>query len=188
MFELVKSFGSGVPINLLSNGLIQKLDAFQDKEAVKVFLQTLQDWQIGFEQQHDGTVVTTGHFIAYIKHYNVIEHIVNYVLAPSSEVVPEKIFIDNLHIQISDYLFEHTGKVLLPSDSAIIEEFLSGLLTMCKGFLLEQISRENQGLFYLLCQNSLKLDQIEIVLKDCFQMQKQAISSLLEQFSPCIIE
>lgn len=186
MFELVKSFGSGVPINLLSNGLIQKLDAFQDKEAVKVFLQTLQDWQIGFEQQHDGTVVTTGQFIAYIKHYNVIEHIVNYVLAPSSEVVPEKIFIDNLHIQISDYLFEHTGKVLLPSDSAIIEEFLSGLLTMCKGFLLEQISRENQGLFYLLCQNNLKLDQIEIVLKDCFQMQKQAISSLLEQFSPFI--
>ena len=75
VFDLVKTFGSGVPVNLLSNELIQKLDAFQDKEAVKAFLQTLQDWQIEFEQQHDGTVVTTGHFAAYIKHYNVIEHI-----------------------------------------------------------------------------------------------------------------
>ena len=39
VFDLVKTFGSGVPVNLLSNELIQKLDAFQDKEAVKAFLQ-----------------------------------------------------------------------------------------------------------------------------------------------------
>lgn len=183
VFDLVKTFGSGVPVNLLSNELIQKLDAFQDKEAVKAFLQTLQDWQIEFDQQHDGTVVTTGHFAAYIKHYNVIEHIVCYILEPSSEAIPEKTFLDNLHVQISDYLFNNTGKVLSPSDSALIEEFLSGILMMFKEFLIERIPLKNRGLFYLLCQNNLKLNELEVVLKDHFQMQEQTISALLNQLS-----
>lgn len=57
------------------------------------------------------------------------------------------------------------------------------LVMMFKEFLIERIPLKNRGLFYLLCQNNLKLNELEVVLKDHFQMQEQTISALLNQLS-----
>ena len=80
MLDTIGAFGSGIGTNLLSDSLSKKLEAFKDKKAISSFTQSLRDWEIEFEKQNDGTIITNGAFYSHVKYHNVIENIVAYVL------------------------------------------------------------------------------------------------------------
>ena len=58
MLDTIGAFGSGIGTNLLSDSLSKKLEAFKDKKAIASFTQSLRDWEIEFEKQNDGTIIT----------------------------------------------------------------------------------------------------------------------------------
>lgn len=89
MLDTIGAFGSGIGTNLLSDSLSKKLEAFKDKKAIASFTQSLRDWEIEFEKQNDGTIITNGAFYSHVKYHNVIENIVAYVLEPSMNAVTE---------------------------------------------------------------------------------------------------
>lgn len=60
MLDTIGAFGSGIGTNLLSDSLSKKLEAFKDKKAIASFTQSLRDWEIEFEKQNDGTIITNG--------------------------------------------------------------------------------------------------------------------------------
>ena len=62
MLDTIGAFGSGIGTNLLSDSLSKKLEAFKDKKAIASFTQSLRDWEIEFEKQNDGTIITNGAF------------------------------------------------------------------------------------------------------------------------------
>lgn len=78
MLDTIGAFGSGIGTNLLSDSLSKKLEAFKDKKAIASFTQSLRDWEIEFEKQNDGTIITNGAFYSHVKYHNVIENIVAY--------------------------------------------------------------------------------------------------------------
>ena len=85
MLDTIGAFGSGIGTNLLSDSLSKKLEAFKGKKAIASFTQSLRDWEIEFEKQNDGTIITNGAFYSHVKYHNVIENIVAYKLDYNSE-------------------------------------------------------------------------------------------------------
>ena len=45
---------------------------------------------------------------------------------------------------------------------------------------------EDRGLFYLICQNNAKLEHLERIVKEKFQMQDQNVQQIVEQLSMAI--
>ncbi len=183
MLDMLKTLGSGIGTNLLSDSLIKKLDAFKDKKAVESFIQNLGDWEIEFEKQNDGTIITSGAFYSYIKSNNVIENIVFYVLDSNTSAVSENDFLNELNEKITNSLNEKTQRKLSWNDSRLVGDFFRHLLTTTKSFLFEKISLDDRGLFYMLCQNNAKTSHLERVVKEKFQMQDQSIQQIKDQLS-----
>ena len=175
MLDTIGAFGSGIGTNLLSDSLSKKLEAFKDKKAIASFTQSLRDWEIEFEKQNDGTIITNGAFYSHVKYHNVIENIVAYVLEPSMNAVTEDEFLNCLHEKMVKRIEETTEKKLSWNDSRLIRNFLTHLLTTTRAFLFQKISLEDRGLFYLVCQNNAKLEHLERIVKEKFQIEKYAI-------------
>jgi len=183
MFSVIGSLGGGIATNLLSDELAKTLVAFKDQKDVRRFIDTLHEWEIQFEQEHDGTIVTNGAFYAYIQHYRVMEKILSYVLDPFGIAVSEKDFLEDIGSKMVVYLEEKTACVLSWNDKEQVTGFLSDLMSMVKEFLLNQTSLQDRGLFYALCQNNIELEQLKQILIEHFQVQEQSIISIQEQLS-----
>lgn len=112
MLDMIGSFGSGIGTNLLSDSLSKKLEAFKDKKAIASFIKSLRDWEIEFEKQNDGTIITNGAFYSHVKYHNVIENIVAYVLDPNVNAVTEAEFLNCLHEKMVSRIEEMTEKEL----------------------------------------------------------------------------
>ena len=134
MLDTIGAFGSGIGTNLLSDSLSKKLEAFKDKKAIASFTQSLRDWEIEFEKQNDGTIITNGAFYSHVKYHNVIENIVAYVLEPSMNAVTEDEFLNCLHEEMVSRIEETTEKKLSWNDSRLIRNFLTHLLTTTRSF------------------------------------------------------
>lgn len=80
MLDTIGAFGSGIGTNLLSDSLSKKLEAFKDKKAIASFTQSLRDWEIEFEKQNDGTIITNGAFYSHVKYHKLCE---KRILTPS---------------------------------------------------------------------------------------------------------
>ena len=186
MLDTIGAFGSGIGTNLLSDSLSKKLEAFKGKKAIASFTQSLRDWEIEFEKQNDGTIITNGAFYSHVKYHNVIENIVAYVLEPSMNAVTEDEFLNCLHEKMVNRIEETTEKKLSWNDSRLIRNFLTHLLTTTRAFLFQKISLEDRGLFYLVCQNNAKLEHLERIVKEKFQMQDQNVQQIVEQLSMAI--
>ena len=186
MLDTIGAFGRGIGTNLLSDSLSKKLEAFKDKKAIASFTQSLRDWEIEFEKQNDGTIITNGAFYSHVKYHNVIENIVAYVLEPSMNAVTEDEFLNCLHEEMVSRIEETTEKKLSWNDSRLIWNFLTHLLTTTRSFLFQKISLEDRGLFYLVCQNNAKLENLERIVKEKFQMQDQNVQQIVEQLSMAI--
>lgn len=183
MFGALGSLGAGIGTNLLSDELAKRLSAFLDKEAVRRFTETLRTWEIQFEQEHDGTVATSGAFYDYVRHYNVVERILAYVLGPFDHSVPQEDFLKDLQVQMTEYLEEKKGKKLSFDDTECLKEFSASLFAAIRVFVLDQISLQDRGLLYALSQTHAELDQIKLLLEETFSMQGQAIADLQEQLA-----
>lgn len=183
MFGEIGSLGAGVGTNLLSDGLAKKISAFCDREAVRRFIEAMRAWEIQFERENDGTVITSGAFCAYVKNFKVLERILTYVLDPSDCSVPQEDFLKELQGQIAEYIEEKNGKRLSCNDKERIMEFAASLLASVRAFLFEQVSLQDRGLLYILSQNHTELGQIKRLLTERFHMQEQAIEALREQLA-----
>ena len=113
MFSVIGALGSGIGTNLLSDALVKKLTAFKDQKVVQHFYETLHEWEIHFEQENDGTIVTSGDFYAYTKHYCVVENIVSYALDPSGTSISEKDFLEKIKSEMTVYLEEKNSSCAL---------------------------------------------------------------------------
>lgn len=98
-----------------------------------------------------------------------------YVLEPSMNAVTEDEFLNCLHEEMVSRIEETTEKKLSWNDSRLIRNFLTHLLTTTRSFLFQKISLEDRGLFYLICQNNAKLEHLERIVKEKFQMQDQNV-------------
>lgn len=187
MFTAIASQGISVGTNLLSDALAKKITAFQDKEAVRHLIETLHTWETQFEEANDGTVVTSGAFCNYVKHFKVMERILTYVLDPSDSSLPQEDFLEELQGQMTEYLEEKNGKKLSYDDKERILKYSNSLFAAVKTFLFDQVSLQDRGLLYALSQNHAELDQIKSFLMEQFHMQERSLAVLQEQLL-CFME
>ena len=173
MLEAMGSFGSGILSNLLSDSLGKKFD----------FIQNLREWEIEFEKQNDGTVITNSEFFSYVKNFNAIENIVDYVLEPNGNSVTEDVFLNSLKEEMVRRIEEVTKKKLSLTDKDLIRDFLAYLFAATKNFLVEKVSLEDRGLLYMICQNNVKIEGLVRTISEKFQMQDDYIQKIAEQLS-----
>lgn len=183
MFNAIGALGSGIGTNLLSDTLVKKLASFKDQEAIHHFIETMHEWEIRFEQENDGTIITSGAFYAYTQHYHVVENILSCVLNPFDTSISEKDLLKKIESEMAIYLEEKTAHTLSWSDKEQIKAFLTSLLSSAKNFLFNQISSQDRGLLYVLCQNNIGIDQIRQILVQQFQVQEQRIALIQDQLS-----
>lgn len=172
-------FGSGVAINYISDALMQRLNIYKEKKAVREFWKALDEWALNFEMDHDGTIVTNSVFCSHIKHYHIVERVVSYVLVPSNSGLPELLFLEQLEQTMSGELEQRLKRRLSPEDSQVIHDFLDNLLRQAKDFVLQQTDSKDKALLYILCQNNAELSQIKQTMEDQFQCTKEMIQKIL---------
>ena len=102
----------------------------------------------------------------------------------------ERAFRDGGSIEIGDMIERASARLSRVIDRGNkelhIRNFLTHLLTTTRAFLFQKISLEDRGLFYLVCQNNAKLEHLERIVKEKFQMQDQNVQQIVEQLSMAI--
>ena len=64
MMKELASAGLGLLTDVFfTENIVNKLSAFNDKKSVEQFVNTIKEWEIEFEQQHDGTIATSSVFL-----------------------------------------------------------------------------------------------------------------------------
>lgn len=160
-------------INLLSSLLYDKFNIWKDKQAIKKFIGNLSEWAVDFEKRNDGTVVTKGLFFNYVKNYNIILMIIEYVLEPVDEKLDEKEFVNNTLDNFNSYFLEN-GSSLSIDDNDIIEMFITELLNKAKDFINDKVELSDKTLIYILVQTKNELKTIlEKMHKDMGLTQQQ---------------
>lgn len=128
MLNELLEVGSGVAINYISDELIQRLNTCKDSKAVLKLWETLDNWALSFEMDHDGTIVTSGIFQSYVKNYHIMERVVSYVLLPDGDGLPEPLFLDQLVQTMTKELEQRQERSLSPENIRVIRDFLESLL------------------------------------------------------------
>ena len=63
MMKELASAGLGLLTDVFfTENIVNKLSAFNDKKSVERFVNAIKEWEIEFEQQHDGTIATSSAF------------------------------------------------------------------------------------------------------------------------------
>lgn len=180
MMKELASAGLGLLTDVFfTENIVNKLSAFNDKKSVEQFVNTIKEWEIEFEQQHDGTIATSSAFFAFIKYNNVIERIISFVISPSFDANSEKDFLDKLYNQMVVDIEQKKGHKLSFEDHDVINSFLNGVLSASKAFIYERISLNDRGLLYIAIQvnaqirelkatmqGNLSVDEVETVLQN----------------------
>lgn len=156
----IASMGFGVLTDIFITDNVQaKLSVFKDKKAIKEFTKSLMDWEIQFEQQHDGTVATSSAFFSYIENNHVIENVISFVVSPSFDSKTEEEYLRNLSEKMISDIENKKNHKLSNEDTSIVYTFLKEVLNRSRDFVQNKVASNDRGLLYLLTQINAQINE-----------------------------
>lgn len=148
----------------ISDCISEKLTQFLNRRSVQSFMDHLKQYELDFEATHDGTIATSGHFLACLQSLYIVDHIVSHVLEPHMDAPTEEQLLAQLGKEMLDYLTEARSQSPSYEDRQTIEVFLSGILKEVKDFLSASRAPEQREPLYVTCQNNAELRDIKKTL------------------------
>jgi hypothetical protein len=170
--EAIESL-SNIIINVISGDISNGRDRISDKISFWRFKRQISKWIKLFINQHDGTILIQGCFHDYLKYYNPIERIYNYISKPNIQEVCKEEFLSML----SDLCIEKIKKdgfavpaleEKLPKKMFVeiydkYKSYLENKLTESEKYMLSEIEQARFGIEKItdgVVEGNSKLDEI----------------------------
>lgn len=151
-----------IVVSLFTDFLSVTMDNGKQRRKMCKFKNQLGHWAETFQRKNDGSILTKGVYIRYLKNYRIIEKVYQYALEPDLSAIQEDAYIAGLA--------EHCGVMLnseeiivSPTDESVLKEFYTGLLEQVKNFLKTTAGMEARELLYI-------LNQILLGNKECMKI------------------
>ena len=135
MGNLPLELGGSILTAPISDRVSEKLTQFLNRRSVQSFMDHLKQYELDFEATHDGTIATSGHFLACLQSLCIVDRIVSHVLEPHMDAPTEEQLLAQLGKEMLDYLAEARSQSPSYEDRQTIEVFLSEILKEVKDFL-----------------------------------------------------
>ena len=152
----VEGFIVNLFIDLFKRVLESQIPKWKEQIEFKKFLNNTEIWCTEFILKNESTIVASSHFYDYINHFNLIEHVIDFIRQPVN--VTEKDFIDDQYDNAILYLKEK--KDLGIDDQRAVKEFINKLFDNVKNFYEGKISAEDVAAYYIANQTNVKVDNI----------------------------
>ena len=158
------ALGGSILTAPISDRVSEKLTQFLNRRSVQSFMDHLKQYELDFEATHDGTIATSGHFLACLQSLCIVDRIVSHVLEPHMDAPTEEQLLAQLGKEMLDYLAEARSQSPSYEDRQTIEVFLSEILKEVKDFLSASRAPEQREPLYVTCQNNAELRDIKKTL------------------------
>lgn len=135
--------------NILSDLFKKKIGDFHDKQKIEKFKEDLFNCIIEYEQGKDGTIIVTDVFFSYVKYYNLIEEVIDYVFSSNVECSEEK-YKSKLVSEIQKYVKK--DKNYKESDNKIIKEFVDFLFKKVSKFSESFLNESDKKLLHCIIE------------------------------------
>lgn len=152
----VEGFIVNLFIDLFKRVLESQIPKWKEQIEFKKFLNNTEIWCTEFILKNESTIVASSYFYDYINHFNLIEHVIDFIRQPVN--VTEKDFIDDQYDNAILYLKEK--KDLGIDDQRAVKEFINKLFDNVKNFYEGKISAEDVAAYYIANQTNVKVDNI----------------------------
>lgn len=182
--EITMNTISSVLINIISSYFYDKMSVLLQKKNIEKFIEELSTWIKEFEQKNDGTIVTQSIFIRYIKNFNIIQKLFNYVLVASEIEEGEKSFIKGIQEGFKQFAITENIKVTV-ADSSILKEFFNTVFGKIKIFIFSEEKPFDRAVLYCLVQTRLDLhesaERFNVVEKELKQIENEILAIRISQ-------
>lgn len=114
-----------ISITILTSVFSERFAKKIEEKELRAHLKKISDWYDGFSKTHESTAIDSQAFIDYINHYNIIEHIIDYITDPSQET--EEVFLKRIiddAIEKVSLDYNNIGKRITFNDKTAIKECL----------------------------------------------------------------
>lgn len=105
----------------------------------KEFLQKLETWGNEYISKNEFTIVARSEFAVYLKYYNLIKNILDFVRQPQKQ--EESVFIESCYKKAIEYL--RGKKSLTCGDIRAVKEFISEIFKITYNYYQSQFSDES---------------------------------------------
>ncbi len=120
------------------------LSWLKEENEFRKFKNEIKNWCNDYITRNETTIVASSAFIEYIKHYNLIGKIINFVRCPAEQL--EELFIQECYDRTVEILKEENA--LTQEDHRCIKEFICGILQQTKLFYENKVSTDNTANLY----------------------------------------
>lgn len=120
------------------------------------FLNDVESWCNDFINKNETTVVATSAFFDYIKYYNLIDNLIEFIQQPRSQ--SEESFLTEQNEKAKEYLKDRRS--LSPDDIRSVKEFIQGVFEKTRKYYEEKIAIDNTAVYYMVLQNNSLLKEL----------------------------
>ncbi len=152
MTELLISLIHGAITDAIKSGFLK----IKEHIKTEAFIREITDWCNEFIKQHEDTVVSGSDFYEYMKNYNVIPNLFNFVFHPIDE--SEDSFTNRMVIIAIEKCAENNH--FRPDDIRAVRELISGIFERIKAFCESNVNHNDTALLYYLKQSNAKIDNV----------------------------
>lgn len=168
---------TNIILSIISCGIYDALPNLKKKDVKAEFCAKLEEKLKEFSGKRDGTIVTSNSFINYIKHYSVIDRIVEYVFLQKPEMVEES-FLSGMIKEFEDSYYSAKGATLPPLEYSAFREFCQILLTCIKEQLYETLDDNNRVLLYEMRQTRMDVQSMYAENRQSHEEQGHALEEI----------
>ena len=120
------------------------------------FLNDVKSWCNDFINKNETTVVATSEFFDYVKYYNLMGNLIEFIQRPRSQ--SEESFLTEQNEKAKVYLKDKRS--LSPEDIRSVKEFIQGIFEKARKYYEEKIAIDNTAVYYMLLQNNSLLKEL----------------------------
>lgn len=151
-----------IVLNIISSFMADACVSLLEKRRFKKYKKELEKWIQEYADKNDGTVVTKGAFVDFVRYQKPIEKILAYIYEPYNQTLVEDKFLESLCYLMKAHMVIDGLKVK-PEDERVAKVFFQGIYESYKKYVAKGLSIKDRNLLAMMAQ--IRCGNLELVKK-----------------------
>lgn len=140
-----------IVINIISGFMTEACVSFFEKRRFKKYKKELEKWIQEYVDKNDGTIVTSGAFVNFVRYQKPVEKILAYIYESYNQTLTEEMFLDSLCYLMKAYM-ETDGLKIKPEEEGVVKDFFQGIYDSYKKYVANGLSMKDRNMLAIMAQ------------------------------------